>query len=522
MFKKTTVFLSFLLGLSLLATPLFAGGGTYTLEIDSWINTGSPRVYETSVLIPPEMDLKVDAGVEVQMAPGTEIIVLGRLTILDDSTDSQKPVIFRSIDETASWEGIKVKGNGDSKGELYKVQIINAVNGIEIDSAFFDMKDVEIFSAQGNLNSRKAISIINDSDVTLNNVEAHINSESHLAKVFVSKDSKIDLMNSQFYQEVHFDYTAGQENNPLLNPILICRSNGKIKNIHFSVVSNIRCEAVTFDDCYNNPQNQNSFLEVTLSSVKLELENASGFSSAITVSDGYVDFDGITLDLRSINSDVAGFYAFGRGHITVINSIISNTKGTNSDRYSPFRVYHASEVSTISCDYSCLYALYNPYNGHAPMSIDEQISIGTSIVYDDPCFENSEDYNYNILEQSSCLDAGTGGNDPDNTIRDIGKSYFHQTQTTSVNESEVPESFKVITAYPNPFNSTTNIGMDLNRSEMVTVVIYDLLGREVHKLNSTILQAGHHEFIWNAGAELASGIYFLKVEAGSKREPEAS
>jgi hypothetical protein len=52
--------------------------------------------------------------------------------------------------------------------------------------------------------------------------------------------------------------------------------------------------------------------------------------------------------------------------------------------------------------------------------------------------------------------------------------------------SPEPEKPINIIAYPNPFDNGFTIKMDnLNKDEMVTITVYDLLGREIQNLSTT-------------------------------------
>jgi hypothetical protein len=90
---------------------------------------------------------------------------------------------------------------------------------------------------------------------------------------------------------------------------------------------------------------------------------------------------------------------------------------------------------------------------------------------------------------------------------------------------QVPASFSLAQNYPNPFNPTTNIGFSVpdngTRSRppradgegFVSLRVYDLLGREVSVLVNENLKPGVYERTFD-GAELPSGVYFYRLEAG--------
>lgn len=74
--------------------------------------------------------------------------------------------------------------------------------------------------------------------------------------------------------------------------------------------------------------------------------------------------------------------------------------------------------------------------------------------------------------------------------------------------AQLPEFHSM--AYPNPFNSTTTIEYGLEQSALVTVDIYDILGRKVKILTDEYIQAGNHQIGFNS-AGLPSGTYFYRI-----------
>jgi hypothetical protein len=89
--------------------------------------------------------------------------------------------------------------------------------------------------------------------------------------------------------------------------------------------------------------------------------------------------------------------------------------------------------------------------------------------------------------------------------------------TVDVDEEtlSVPNAFTLGNAYPNPFNPTTNVPFELNRSGHVTLQAFDMLGRQVATLINEPLAAGTHTVAFDAG-NLASGIYMLRLQSGNQ------
>jgi hypothetical protein len=83
---------------------------------------------------------------------------------------------------------------------------------------------------------------------------------------------------------------------------------------------------------------------------------------------------------------------------------------------------------------------------------------------------------------------------------------------------EIPQEFG-ISAYPNPFNPSTTISYDLPSDELVSIVIYDVLGQEVRRLIGEQKTAGRYSIQWdardNGGRSVATGVYIAKIEAGT-------
>jgi hypothetical protein len=73
-----------------------------------------------------------------------------------------------------------------------------------------------------------------------------------------------------------------------------------------------------------------------------------------------------------------------------------------------------------------------------------------------------------------------------------------------------PASFKLYQNIPNPFNPSTKINYSIPESGIVTIKIYDILGKEIQTLVNELKQAGNYEAEFY-GKDLPSGIYFYKL-----------
>ena len=77
--------------------------------------------------------------------------------------------------------------------------------------------------------------------------------------------------------------------------------------------------------------------------------------------------------------------------------------------------------------------------------------------------------------------------------------------------STIPKSYELYQNYPNPFNPVTKIKFDIPKQSLITVKIYDIIGREVTTLVKQKLEAGSYEINWDA-ADYPSGVYFYRIE----------
>lgn len=76
---------------------------------------------------------------------------------------------------------------------------------------------------------------------------------------------------------------------------------------------------------------------------------------------------------------------------------------------------------------------------------------------------------------------------------------------------------KIISVYPNPFNSSTRISFELVQPSAVHLDVFDLLGRYVETLVDESLSPGMHTVRFDA-RKLPSGLYFYRLQANQTTE----
>ena len=83
-------------------------------------------------------------------------------------------------------------------------------------------------------------------------------------------------------------------------------------------------------------------------------------------------------------------------------------------------------------------------------------------------------------------------------------------------ESEVND-FSISNAYPNPFNPSTSVELDLNRDAYVSINIYNVSGQLVDKVFAGNLASSSHKFTWDASL-VSSGVYFMNIQVDDQLE----
>lgn len=109
-------------------------------------------------------------------------------------------------------------------------------------------------------------------------------------------------------------------------------------------------------------------------------------------------------------------------------------------------------------------------------------------------------------------------------VKDVGHDYnlmavaaqeFLLNPTSVSNKSQsLLNNCELGQNFPNPFNPTTNIEFSIQRSEHISLKVYDILGNEVAVLVNEQKNQGNHLVSMNA-SKLSSGVYFYRMEAGN-------
>lgn len=82
-------------------------------------------------------------------------------------------------------------------------------------------------------------------------------------------------------------------------------------------------------------------------------------------------------------------------------------------------------------------------------------------------------------------------------------------------EPFMPSAFSLDQNYPNPFNPSTTIKYTVSSRQLISIDVYDILGRRIERIVNEAKEAGTYEVEWNAG-DRASGVYIYQMKSSEK------
>lgn len=128
-------------------------------------------------------------------------------------------------------------------------------------------------------------------------------------------------------------------------------------------------------------------------------------------------------------------------------------------------------------------------------------SASSDIVFDSQLFDSSNKIIFKLGSDWTYYDAA---NLPANQIG---------SKPTDVKDVELPMSYSLSQNFPNPFNPETTIKYQINKAGLVSLKVYDLLGREVATLANEFKPAGKYNSQFSiSNSQLSSGVYFYRLQ----------
>jgi L-ascorbate metabolism protein UlaG (beta-lactamase superfamily) len=185
--------------------------------------------------------------------------------------------------------------------------------------------------------------------------------------------------------------------------------------------------------------------------------------------------------------------------------------------FNGIKLYHAGDTGNITevADLTSQHITYAliPMDGTYTMTPEAATAMAATIqaVHDVPI--------HTVPPPGSYSDAIVARfTSPNKLIVHPGATIELSVSTSDVEGNQsVPTGFKLNQNYPNPFNPATNIRFEIKNAGLVTLKIYDMLGREAASIVSEELYPGIYTRQWYASG-MSSGVYFCRLQSGNLSE----
>ncbi|MDO9577979.1 MAG: T9SS type A sorting domain-containing protein [Candidatus Cloacimonadales bacterium] len=277
-------------------------------------------------------------------------------------------------------------------------------------------------------------------------------------------------------------------------------------------------------------------MNVNITNLELT-ENIQTQSDWLETSAGIVLGDSVNLNL--VNCTIGDNSSPGNGGVITFQY---SSKGSVANIYNsilygnfPGEIYIDNEISnspaTVNIQNSLIAGgeagIVNNYSWNT-------VNWLTGNLDEDPLWLNTGDYPYYLQSTSPCIDAGTLDLPPGielpeydlagnprivNGMIDMG-AYEWQDSVSVQEEKITPITQTKISNYPNPFNPTTTIKLELAESGKIELAIYNIKGQKVKTLLDAFTNKGTFNINWNGkdafGKLVSSGQYVVKLELDGK------
>ncbi len=148
-------------------------------------------------------------------------------------------------------------------------------------------------------------------------------------------------------------------------------------------------------------------------------------------------------------------------------------------------------------------------NGTVLWSSDEPAAIGTEV-------NNSISFDIpdSVVKENCQLIAFVQNEDNKEVLVAARVNLGDKPNAVSQSTQSLPQTFALFQNYPNPFNPSTTIRYAVPKAGQIELSLYDISGRKIATLVHGFRGPGIYQYRLN-GTDLASGIYFYTLSAGS-------
>ncbi len=212
---------------------------------------------------------------------------------------------------------------------------------------------------------------------------------------------------------------------------------------------------------------------------------------------------GIFLSSNSMDGSNLTISGNGGKGISSTNALLELSSSI-VDRNENGGIYCQSSQAFLT--YNCAFNSVDNYVGCTP---------GVGSIEEDPLYISVSNRNYYLQAGSPCIDAGSpyDPQDPDSTITDMGAFFFDQTAVLPGGPAAEITVFRIVNAYPNPFNPVLTLIVSAPAPAPGRLEAYTSDGKKAAVIWKGILSPGLNTIRWDASG-MNSGPYFVRFEAG--------
>jgi len=228
----------------------------------------------------------------------------------------------------------------------------------------------------------------------------------------------------------------------------------------------------------------------------------------------------VTICNNYASSSVGGIQ-YKNGNLFIVNSIIWN----NPSEYQDWQI--------AAYDYygETYFYIFNSLvmNGLDGISAEHATEYSHLGIFDsNPLFVDPDNSVFHLTANSPCIDAGIRilawegdtiayipPDEYSGRAPDLGAYEFDSDAIHEFPFSTMPDNYSIISIYPNPFNSSTNILIGLSESSKIKLSVFNITGQEVAVLANEQHLPGSFQFTFIAN-ELPGGIYFIHANVPGK------
>jgi hypothetical protein len=463
-----------------------------------WTPVGSPYHVQDDITVEENDSLVILAGTEIIVDGSYGFYIYGRLEARGGTEDANRIRISGDL----VWRGFFIQPNASPLSSIENCDILNPWIGIQVNQAYLDIRANRIEAVNIGINCIESSPFIRENlliRVRGDNTQADVRAISlhRLSAPRIVDNALIEAIggiSESFGIWINESYPTIER-----NWIDVYSDNGA-----YGIYSR-RTSKVRFD----------RNIVRTWSSVMMRgawLVYATG-----------VDITSNDIILMTTCRNAVGILVDEGSLATIINNIVLGNQWSIGD-------------STVYGEVDTLRSGYNDYWNH--VANHHGSWQGRFEISEDPLFELSgNDYNpayyrldvdtvqagqqSRLILASPCINAGSPLiNDPGdefNTPSDIGRWPVHYNPALTVETSYdlTITDFRLLSTYPNPFNSSTALSFVLASPGRASVTVFDLNGRQIQSLWNGPMSAGYHNLIWSARG-VPAGEYYVRFALSDK------